>query len=100
MDGFSSLEELYNRVKPALKCKVKDLNRTNIYYIHESDVFNYLKNTLWVKKNNLTLGEIVNDIMTTSNAELEAYVQSIIAREKRQIDNQVRKSEQPGEREA
>lgn len=100
MDGFSSLEELYNRVKPALKCKVKDLNRTNIYYIHESDVFNYLKNTLWVKKNNLTLGEIVNDIMLTSNAELEAYVQSIIAREKRQIDNQVRKSEQPGEREA
>lgn len=100
MDGFSSLEELYNRVKPALKCKVKDLNRTNIYYIHESDVFNYLKNTLWIKKNNLTLGEIVNDIMLTSNAELEVYVQSIIAKEKRKVEDSVRKSEQPGERKA
>ncbi len=96
MDGFKSLEELYNRVKPALKCKVKDLNRINVYYIHESDVFNYLKNTLWTKKNNLTLGEIVNDIMCTSNAELEAYVQSIISKEKRQLE----KSDQPSERRA
>lgn len=86
MDGFSSLEELYKRVNPALKCKVKDLKRIGINYVQEADVFNYLKNNVWCKKTNLTLGEIVNDIMTTSNIELEGYVQKIMAKEKRNIE--------------
>ena len=51
MDGFSSLEELYNN--------------------------------LWSKKKGLTLGEIVNDIMTVPNAELEMYVQNLMAKEVR-----------------
>lgn len=85
MDGFRSLEELYQRVKPALKSKVKDLNRIGIKYVQEVDIFNYLKNNCWSKKNNLTLGEIVNDIMTVSSSELESYVQDLFAKEKRQI---------------
>jgi len=86
MDGFSSLEELYNRVKPALKSKINDLKRVGVNYVQEADVWNYLKNNLWCKKANLTLGEMVNDIMTVSNIELETYVQSILAKEKRTIE--------------
>lgn len=85
MDGFKSLEELYQRVKPALKSKVKDLNRVGINYVQEVDVFNYLKNNCWSKKSNLTLGEIVNDIMTVGSSELESYVQNLFAKEKRNI---------------
>ncbi len=88
MDGFSSLEELYNRVKPALKCKVKDLHMVNVQYIKEVDIFNYLKNKIWIKKSNLTLNEIVNDIMTTSNTELESYVQNLIASGKVKIEDE------------
>lgn len=83
MDGFSSLEELYKRVEPALKSKVKDLTRSGVNYVQKADVWNYLKNNLWCKKNGLTLGEIVNDIMTVSNGELEIYVQNLLANEKR-----------------
>lgn len=79
MDGFSSLEELYHRVEPALNSKLNDLRRIGIRYVQKADIWNYLKNNLWCKKANLTLGEIVNDIMTVSNTELEVYVQSIIA---------------------
>lgn len=86
MDGFSSLAELYDRVRPAIKSKIKDLKRIGVNYVQEADVWNYLKNTCWCKKTNLSLGEIVNDIMTVPNEELETYVQSILAKEKRTTD--------------
>lgn len=84
MNGFSSIEELYKRVEPALKSKVKDLKRVGVNYVQKADVWNYLKNNVWCKKNNLTLGEIVNDIMTIPNAELEMYVQNLMAKGVRQ----------------
>lgn len=83
MDGFSNLKELFDRVKPALKSKVKDLKRIGINYVTEIDVWNYLKINYWCKKPGLTLGDIVNDIMTVSNEELENYVQSIMIKEKK-----------------
>jgi hypothetical protein len=83
MDGFRSLEELYMRVKPALRSKVKELKRIGIHYVHEEDIWNYLKNNLWCKKTNLTLGELVNDIMCTSNSDLEKYVQEKYANSKK-----------------
>lgn len=83
MDGFSSAEELYKKVNPALKSKIKDLTRIGINYVQEADIWNYLKNNIWCKKVNLTLGEVVNDIMTVSNAELENYVKSLFKNERR-----------------
>lgn len=88
MDGFSSQEELYERVKPALKSRVKDLKRIGINYVQDVDVWNYLKNNVWNKKNNLTLGEIVNDIMTAGNSELESYVHEIMSSQKREIETE------------
>lgn len=85
MNGFSNLNELYNRLKPALKCKCKDLKRVGINYVQEVDVWNYLKENNWVKRTNLTLGEMVNDIMTLSNNEIILYVQNIMAIDKREI---------------
>ncbi len=86
VDGFNSLEELYSRVKPALKSKIKDLNRIGINYVQEADVWNYLKNNLWCKKKNLTLGELVNDIMTVETEKLEEYVHGLFAKDKRDIE--------------
>jgi len=85
MDGFSSLEELYNRVKPALKSKVMDLKRVGVNYVQQEDIWNYLRTNIWCKKSGLTLGEVVNDIMTVSNNELETYVQGLLAKEKREL---------------
>ena len=43
MDGFSSLEELYKRVEPALNSKLKDLTRLGVFYVQKADIWNYLK---------------------------------------------------------
>ena len=44
---FSSLEELYKRLKPALSSKKKELNKLGYVYIKEEDIWNALKNNKW-----------------------------------------------------
>ena len=85
MDGFKSLNELYTRLKPALRSKCKDLKRIGIDYIQEVDIWNYLRINNWTKRTNLTLADMVNDIMCADNTELIKYVQDIIKKEKREI---------------
>ena len=72
---FSSLEELFKKVKPALNTKVADLKRHNIKYIKEEDIWHYLRNNYWRKAERLSLGEIVNDILGAPNSELETYME-------------------------
>lgn len=74
MDGFSNLSELYNRVKPALKSKSLDFKRLGIYNIEINDIWNYLKNNKWNKCKNLSLADIVDDIMSISFEEINEYL--------------------------
>ncbi len=59
--NFNSINELYERVVPCLELKVKLLNDQNIE-TNKEDIWNYLSNK-WKNSNNLTLFDIVNDIM-------------------------------------
>ncbi len=59
--NFNSINELYERVVPALELKVQLLNEQNIE-VNKNDIWNYLSNK-WKNSNNLTLFDIVNDIM-------------------------------------
>jgi hypothetical protein len=70
---FKTLEELYRKLLPALNAKVADLKRNKIINITEEDIWNYLKNNYWKNKKDLTLGEMVNDILTTPNIDLQEY---------------------------
>jgi hypothetical protein len=40
---FTSLQELYNRLEPALSAKVSEIKRQKISYIKKADIWNYLK---------------------------------------------------------
>ena len=68
---FKNLLELKARITPALKTKVKELNS----YVTEEDIWNYQK-TKWKKSNNLTLYDIINDIIKIKKEEIEEYVRS------------------------
>lgn len=72
MDGyrFRSLEELYQKLLPAFSVKVSELKRMNVKNINERDIWHYLKHTYWINKKDLTLGDMVNDIITISSEEL------------------------------
>lgn len=73
---FSSKTELFNRVKPALYAKVKELSRLGYPNIREVDVWNYLIEVKWIKSHNLMLSDIVNDILRVDNQKISLYFSS------------------------
>lgn len=79
---FSSLKELYDRIKPALHSKEKELHLAGYKFITSDDIFNYLKEAKWSKKNNLTLNELVSDILLTPNEDFLNYVHDLIIKGK------------------
>lgn len=73
---FSSVLDLKVHIKPALDSKVRELQRKNINYVSQDDIFEYLRNMVWPLKSNLTLYNIVDDILNTDNEIFSNYVVS------------------------
>ena len=71
---FNTLGEVYNKVFPALQTKVNDLKSKNIKHIKEEDVWDYLRKYYWNSKTDLTLYDLVSDILSTPDYKLEEYV--------------------------
>ena len=71
---FNSLQELYNRIKPALNTKRHELIDRGYTYVKNKDIWNYLTNHYWTNSAYLTLGEMVNDILNMNN---DAFIQYI-----------------------
>ena len=62
IEEFKSIEELFDRVRPALKVKINE-GRDLGYQITEDDIWNSLVESKWKKGNNLMLSDIVDDIL-------------------------------------
>ena len=71
--NFNNVEELYQRVIPALNSKIYELKRYGIKSISSKDLFDFLAHIKWSKKDNLTLFDMVDDILNTSNEEIDNY---------------------------
>ena len=71
MIEFNNLQELKTRITPALNTKVKEINS----YVTEEDIWKYLK-TKWKTSTNLTLYDIINDIIKLKKEEIEEYIRS------------------------
>ena len=72
---FNSLDELKTRIKPALSTKVREMNRIGYPFIEEDDIWNYLKNTKWKNDYNLSLYQMVTDILNVENIKIINYLQ-------------------------
>ncbi len=73
---FTSAVDLYNRVKPALKTKLKELKRKELDYIRMEDIWNYLIKNKWMSANGLDLCDVVNDILNVDNSKIDEYVKA------------------------
>lgn len=73
MYEYKSQKDLYQGLIPALNLKVKYLKRTNNKEITKEDIWNYLKETKWKNSIDLTLADMVQDILHTDNSELISY---------------------------
>ena len=70
---FSSINELYDRLVPAMDTKVNELKMSGISYITIDDIWNYLSIYKWGKAKDLTLNKCVDDILNTSDLEYQKY---------------------------
>ena len=73
MYEYKSQEELYKGLIPALNVKMKNLKKNNIKNITKEDIWNYLKESKWKNSIDLTLADMVQDIIHTDNNELISY---------------------------
>ena len=73
-EEFKTIIELYHRIYPALRTKKHELMHFGFDEVVEEDVWNYLKEYKWNKESNLTLSDMVDDILNTDNREFVVYV--------------------------
>lgn len=71
---FNSLQELYERIQPALFTKCEEMRRKGYTYIKEEDVWNYLTEVKWKKSRNLMLSEMVNDVLNVDDNYIDHYL--------------------------
>lgn len=73
-EKFTSIEELYNRLIPALKSKKMELHKNHMIYISVQDIWQYFRTCKWNKGINLTLFDMVDDILNTDNNVIDDFV--------------------------
>lgn len=73
-ENFNTLKDLYNRVTPALKSKVRELERNQVFFVTEKDIWDCLRKTKWKEETDLTLFDIVNDILFIEEKELYNFI--------------------------
>lgn len=83
---FGSIKELYERVKPALITKSRELKRMNYFYIKEEDIWNYLKQYKWTNSKNLNLYEMIDDILNIDVYKIDNFVKEEYRKSKREIN--------------
>ncbi len=80
---FDSLQELYQRVRPALAVKKAQMHREGYTHIKETDIWNYFKEIKWQKAENLYLHDIVADIINIDSYYIDEYVKDKLKSETR-----------------
>jgi len=76
MREYNSQKELYMNLVPALNVKLKLLRRNNYKDITREDIWNYLRDNKWRYGVDLTLADMVQDIIHTDNLEISKNVRN------------------------
>lgn len=82
---FNSLEELYNRLRPALNVKMSELEANGYGYLKPEDIWNYLKEKKWRNSHDLMLSDMVSDILNSDNALIDDYFKEKINEKNRKV---------------
>lgn len=70
---FSSQEELFNRLLPALRSKKKILFKKGAKKITEEDIWDFMINNVWVNSSGLELCDMVDIILHAEDALIIEY---------------------------
>ena len=82
---YNSQEELFKSLKGAFKVKIRMINK-EYDYIKMVDIWNYLKINKWCKDKNLSISEMVNDIIDVDIIKVDLFLKKHIKNEKRKLE--------------
>lgn len=71
---FNSIDELYNRLKPAFRLKLNELKSKKMSFVSSKDLWTFLSKTKWSKEEDLELCDMVNDILNVNETELVNFI--------------------------
>lgn len=80
---FASLRELYARIEPALEAKRMEMIRSGYPYIKKEDIWNYLKEKKWKNATDLSLAEMVNDILNSDATVIDEHLKDTLKKTRR-----------------
>lgn len=72
---FASLKELYKKLIPAFNVKKRLILNSKYKTITNENIWKYLTEAKWRQANNLSLPEMVNDIITVDLEEINKYME-------------------------
>lgn len=84
MDGYTNIKELFEDLKPAFNVKLR-LIKKDYDYITRNDIWNYLKINKWCKDVNLTISEMVDDIIMVDIDKVDRFLKEYIKKQERQL---------------
>ena len=84
MNGYASVKELFDILKPAFNVKLR-LIKKDYDYITKNDIWNYLKINKWCKDVGLTISEMVDDIIMVDIDKVDRFLKEYIKNQERQL---------------
>ncbi|MBQ8193061.1 MAG: hypothetical protein IJZ46_03215 [Bacilli bacterium] len=82
--NYKSQEELFNTLRGAFLVKIR-LIKDKYDYIKIVDIWNYLKINKWCKDKNLTISEMVNDIINVDADKIDIFIKKNLKEEERKL---------------
>lgn len=82
---YKSEKELFSSLRGAFQVKLRMI-KDNYDYIKMVDIWNYLKLNKWCKDKNLSLSEMVNDIITVEIEKVDIFLKKQIKSEERKLE--------------
>ena len=76
MYEYKNQKELYEVLIPAMNVKLKLLKKSKYLDITYDDIWEYLRDFKWKDSVDLTLSDMVQDIIHTDNLEIVNYVKN------------------------
>ena len=70
---FTTKEQLYDALLPVFSAKQRLLGHEKYYNINNKEIWSYLVKTKWIHARNLSLSEVVNDLILLEPKEIINY---------------------------
>ena len=86
---FNNINELKERLMPALRSKLKEFQLNKMHYVTIDDIWCYLKEYRWKYSEGLTLSTMVDDILNTDNDKIDDYAKDRIINERVETSNEI-----------